>query len=124
MVESDGGYLMLYYVDDVGRVLAPVLLAFFAVHWSFKVKWWLFWTFRALFLFMWTSTVTKILLAIATALAPPRELDLPVQLLNIAFWWIWVSVALFLNVSFAFEQRRARVAAVIQLAREKSDATE
>ena len=106
---------ILYYVDDVGRLLAPVLMLCLLLRWATSTRWWLFWDTRALFVLLTTSVVTKIILATATVITPPRvvEISVSAQILNIMFWWTWVFVAAFFLIAYEVEERRARRAARI-----------
>lgn len=102
------------YLDDVGRVLAPLLLLVFVLRWALTTRWWVWWDTRALLVFMSASVLTKTALAVASAITPPRtagEVPILATGLQIVFWWAWVCVAVFLLSSYELEQLRARVRA-------------
>jgi FlaA1/EpsC-like NDP-sugar epimerase len=95
---------LIDYVDDVGRILAPVAYLYMLVRWGVTVRWWAYWDTRALFsLFLGITLVSWWSLAVAAHWIPSGTSAVA------AVVWVYLSVvSLFLVFGYEIERAKAR----------------
>lgn len=105
--------MLVEYLDDVGRVIAPFVWLWFALRWGLPGKWKAYRDSVFMFLTVCSVAGYLTLLLVVAAVSPPRPEPLPIGVLwaLAVSWWWWVFLGLALSISYEVETHRSRSAA-------------
>lgn len=95
---------MTQYLDDIGRVLTPVVFTFMVIRWGSTVRWWVYWDTRALFLLF----IDIVLISWYSVAVAARWLPTGSQWVGAIVWGVLAVTGLFLVVGYEVERHRAR----------------